>query len=46
MVYADASFQAVGRKPVMLGGLALFIVGSALAGAAQTMNWIVGARCM
>ncbi|GJE93488.1 MFS general substrate transporter [Phanerochaete sordida] len=33
-----------GRKPVMLGSIFLFALGSALAGAAQNMNWLIAAR--
>ena len=33
-----------GRKPVMLGSILFFALGSALAGAAQDMNMLIGAR--
>ena len=33
-----------GRKPVMLISIALFALGSALAGSAQNMNWLIAAR--
>lgn len=33
-----------GRKPIMLGSLVLFALGSALAGAAQSMDTLIGAR--
>lgn len=33
-----------GRKPVMLGSIFLFALGSALAGAAQNMNMLIAAR--
>ncbi|KAK0185168.1 MFS general substrate transporter [Armillaria mellea] len=36
--------DAFGRKPVMLVSIALFALGSALAGAAQDMNMLIGAR--
>ncbi|KAK0224765.1 iron permease [Armillaria nabsnona] len=36
--------DAFGRKPVMLVSIALFALGSALAGAAQDMNMMIGAR--
>ncbi|KAG7448253.1 iron permease [Guyanagaster necrorhizus] len=36
--------DAFGRKPVMLVSIALFALGSALAGAAQNMNMMIGAR--
>ncbi|KAK0224745.1 major facilitator superfamily domain-containing protein [Armillaria nabsnona] len=36
--------DAFGRKPVMLVSIALFALGSALAGAAQDMNIMIGAR--
>ena len=35
-----------GRKPVMLISIALFPLGSALAGSAQNMNWLIAARSM
>ena len=36
--------DSFGRKPVMLGCIVLFAIGSALAGSAQNMNWMIGAR--
>lgn len=33
-----------GRRPIMLISIALFALGSALAGSAQSMNWIIAAR--
>ncbi len=33
-----------GRRPIMLISIAIFLLGSALAGAAQTMNWLIAAR--
>ncbi|GGC13392.1 MDR family MFS transporter [Cellulomonas carbonis] len=33
-----------GRRPFYVGGLAVFLLGSALAGAAQDFWWLVGAR--
>ncbi len=33
-----------GRKPVMMGSILFFAVGSALAGAAQNMNMLIAAR--
>jgi MFS family permease len=33
-----------GRRPVMVLSIALFSLGSALAGSAQNMNWLIGAR--
>ncbi|KAK0501035.1 iron permease [Armillaria luteobubalina] len=36
--------DAFGRKPVMLVSIALFALGSALAGSAQDMNMMIGAR--
>ncbi|KAJ7598423.1 iron permease [Mycena floridula] len=33
-----------GRKPIMLGSIVLFALGSALAGAAQNMNMLIAAR--
>lgn len=34
----------IGRRPAMFGGLALFILGSALSGAAQSMPQLIGFR--
>lgn len=36
----------VGRKRLYLIGAALFLLGSALCGAAQSMGWLVGARAL
>ena len=36
--------DSFGRKPVMLGCIVLFAIGSALAGSAQNMDWMIGAR--
>lgn len=36
----------VGRKPVMVGGLALFALGSALAGATDDIHWIMAGRAL
>ncbi|KAI0746387.1 Mfs1.2 [Daedaleopsis nitida] len=36
--------QVLGRRPVMLASVALFALGGALAGAAQSMNMLIGAR--
>ena len=33
-----------GRRPVALVAIATFLLGSALAGAAQSMNWLIAAR--
>lgn len=33
-----------GRKPIMLIAILFFALGSALSGAAQTMNWLIAAR--
>jgi len=33
-----------GRKPFLLVGVAIFVIGSALCGAATTMTWLVAAR--
>ncbi|PIL32228.1 MFS general substrate transporter [Ganoderma sinense ZZ0214-1] len=33
-----------GRRPIMLTSIIIFLVGSALAGAAQTMSWLIAAR--
>ena len=34
----------LGRRPIMLAEVALFFLGSALAGAAKTMDWLIAAR--
>lgn len=34
----------LGRKPVLLTCVFFFFLGSALAGSAQNMNWLIGAR--
>lgn len=36
--------EIFGRRITMLGSLALFALGSALCGAAQSMNWLIAAR--
>lgn len=36
----------IGRKPVMVGGLALFALGSALAGATHDIHWIIAGRAL
>lgn len=36
----------IGRKPVMVGGLALFALGSALAGATHDIRWIMAGRAL
>ena len=36
--------DAFGRRPVMLTAVALFVVGSALSGAARNMNMLIAAR--
>ena len=36
----------MGRRPTMMGCVALFFLGSALSGAAQNMNWLIAARSM
>ncbi|RDX42369.1 iron permease [Lentinus brumalis] len=33
-----------GRRPIMLISIVIFLIGSALAGAAQSMNWLIAAR--
>ncbi|HLN76800.1 MAG TPA: MDR family MFS transporter [Nocardioidaceae bacterium] len=38
--------DAVGRKPVMVVGISLFLVGSVLCGAAWTMPLLIGARAV
>ena len=34
----------MGRRPTMMACVGLFFLGSALAGSAQNMNWLIGAR--
>ena len=36
----------MGRKRLYLTGMVLFLLGSALCGAAQTMGWLIGARAL
>lgn len=36
----------IGRKPVMVGGLALFALGSAVAGATHDIRWIMAGRAL
>ncbi|KAI0759699.1 iron permease [Trametes elegans] len=36
--------DTLGRRPTMLACVGLFFLGSALAGSAQSMNWLIGAR--
>ena len=36
--------DAFGRRPVMLASVALFLVGSAISGAAQNMNMLIAGR--
>ena len=36
--------DSFGRKPVMVGCVVLFAIGSALAASAQNMHWMIGAR--
>ena len=38
--------QAFGRPPAMIVALVIFSVGSALSGAAQNVNFLIGARGM
>ena len=42
-VYGKLS-DIFGRKPVLLASIGVFILGSALCGAAQTMTWLVVCR--
>jgi EmrB/QacA subfamily drug resistance transporter len=44
-LYARLS-DRFGRRPLLLIGMALFLAGSALAGVAPTMGWLVGARAV
>ncbi|GAA2740485.1 MULTISPECIES: MFS transporter [Kitasatospora] len=46
LVPAGRLGDAIGRRPVFLTGLALFTATSALAGAAQSETWLVGARLL
>ncbi|KAI0040389.1 MFS general substrate transporter [Auriscalpium vulgare] len=43
---SGALAEVIGRKPVVLSALFLFALGSALAGAAQSMNMLIGARTL
>ncbi|KAI0363882.1 iron permease [Pilatotrama ljubarskyi] len=42
--FSGSLSDAFGRRPVMLSSIAIFFIGSALAGAAKTMNWLIAAR--
>ncbi|KAH9951233.1 major facilitator superfamily domain-containing protein [Amylocystis lapponica] len=44
-VYGKIS-DIVGRKPVLYGAIAIFLLGSALCGAAQNMTWLVVCRAI
>ena len=35
-----------GRKPILIFGIVVFLLGSALCGAAQNMGWLIGARAL
>lgn len=41
---SGALADVFGRKPVMMGSITLFALGSALAGASQNMNMLIAAR--
>ncbi|KAI0047422.1 MFS general substrate transporter [Auriscalpium vulgare] len=43
---SGALAEVIGRKPVLLGSLFLFALGGALAGAAQSMSMLIGARTL
>ena len=43
---SGALADALGRKPVMMGSILFFALGSALAGASQNMNMLIAARSM
>ncbi|TRM62610.1 major facilitator superfamily domain-containing protein [Schizophyllum amplum] len=36
----------IGRKPILYGGILVFLIGSALCGAAQSMTWLIIARAI
>lgn len=44
-VYGKLS-DIVGRKPVLFGSILIFLIGSALCGAAQNMTWLVVCRAV
>ncbi|XP_006457967.1 hypothetical protein AGABI2DRAFT_199095 [Agaricus bisporus var. bisporus H97] len=35
-----------GRKPILYSGILIFLIGSALCGAAQSMDWLIAARAL
>ncbi|HPQ82560.1 MAG TPA: MDR family MFS transporter [Candidatus Saccharimonas sp.] len=35
-----------GRRPILLGGVAIFTIGSLLSGAAQSIEWLIAARAL
>ena len=45
-LFAGPISDAYGRKPVILGGFALFIFGAALASVAQSLNLLLAARVL
>lgn len=44
MPTAGGLSNVFGRQPIMLGFIALFAIGAAVAGAAQSMNMLIAAR--
>jgi EmrB/QacA subfamily drug resistance transporter len=44
-IYGKLSDQ-IGRKPILIFGIVLFLVGSALSGLSQTMNQMIGFRAL
>ena len=44
-VYGKAA-DLYGRKPLLLGGVVVFLVGSVLSGFAPTMNWLIAFRAL
>lgn len=44
MPMAGGLSNVFGRQPLMLGSIALFAAGAAVAGAAQSMNMLIAAR--
>lgn len=44
MPFAGRLADALGRRPVMLGSITFFFVGSAVSGSAKSMNTLIAAR--
>ncbi|KAG2158308.1 MFS general substrate transporter, partial [Suillus bovinus] len=43
---SDITGQSAGRKPILYGSIVIFLIGSALCGAAQNMTWLIVCRAV